>query len=189
MHAALSCNGSRGAVSLHGLGGIGKTQLTIAYAKRHKDNYSTIFWLNSKDEDSLRQSFNKLAKEILREHPSANKLSSVDMDGTLDELIDGVKTWLSLPANTRWLMIYDNYDNPKSPGNRDSTAVDIFKYLPKAYQGSVIVVSRSSRVTIGHSMRIRKLESLQDSLQILSDASGQKELIYGEIALGLCVPL
>ena len=40
------------------IGGIGKTQLTVAYAKRHKDNYSAIFWLNIKDEeDSLKQSF------------------------------------------------------------------------------------------------------------------------------------
>ena len=93
---------------LRGLGGIGKTQLTIAYAKRHKDNYSAVFWLNIKDEDSLKESFAKAAKQILREHPSASRLSSVDVNENLDEVIDAVKGWLSLPNNTRWLMIYDN---------------------------------------------------------------------------------
>ncbi|KAN0078822.1 hypothetical protein V8E54_005335 [Elaphomyces granulatus] len=52
-------------VVLHGLGGIGKTQLTVAYAKRHKDNYSAIFWLNIKDEDSL-------SKAKLRQGSEAN---------------------------------------------------------------------------------------------------------------------
>jgi hypothetical protein len=42
--------GSRCIVVLHGLGGIGKTLLTAAYAKLHKDNYPAIFWLNTKDE-------------------------------------------------------------------------------------------------------------------------------------------
>ncbi|KAH7413253.1 hypothetical protein BKA64DRAFT_719184 [Cadophora sp. MPI-SDFR-AT-0126] len=53
IHKALRGDGSRRAVILHGLGGIGKTQLSIAYAKRHKDDYSSIFWLNTKDEDSV----------------------------------------------------------------------------------------------------------------------------------------
>src|SRR6266536_3679635 len=118
----LGGDGSRRTVVLHGLGGIGKTQLTVAYAKRHKDNYSAIFWLNIKDKDSLKQSFAKVARQILQEHPSASRLSSIDMKGNLDELIDTVKTWLSLPHNTRWLMIYDNYDNPKVTGNMDPTA-------------------------------------------------------------------
>ena len=72
MHKTLSGDGSRRTIVLHGLGGIGKTQLTVAYAKRYKDNYSAVFWLNIKDEDSLKQSFAKVAKQILREHPLAS---------------------------------------------------------------------------------------------------------------------
>ena len=111
---------SRRTVVLHGLGGVGKTQLAIAYAKRHKDNYSAVFWFNIKDEDSLRQSFAKAAKQIMRDHPSASRLSSVDIKENLDGVIDAVREWLSLPYNTRWLMIYDNYDNPKLSGNTGS---------------------------------------------------------------------
>jgi hypothetical protein len=57
IHRTIRGDGGRRTVVLHGLGGIGKTQLTIAYAKRHRDNYSAVFWLNIKDEDSLKQSF------------------------------------------------------------------------------------------------------------------------------------
>ena len=92
-----------------------------------------IFWLNIKDEDSLKQSFAKLAKQISREHPSASRLSNVDTNENVDEVVDAVKAWLSLPNNTRWLTIYNNYDNPKLSSRRDPTAVDIRKFLPESY--------------------------------------------------------
>ena len=57
IHTRLSSNGSRRTVVLYGLGGISKTQLSIAYTKRHKESYSAIFWLNIKDKDTLKQSF------------------------------------------------------------------------------------------------------------------------------------
>jgi AAA ATPase-like protein len=185
IYGTLHGHGGRRTVVLHGLGGIGKTQLTITYAKRHRDSYSAVFWLNIKDEDSLRQSFAKAAKQILREHPSASQLSSVDVKENFDEVIDAVKAWLSLPNNTRWLMIYDNYDNPKLAGNSDPAAVDIRKFLPDSYQGSVIITTRSSEIKIGHRIRITKLEDVHDSVKILSTASGREGLIDGRDFLDL----
>jgi AAA ATPase domain len=186
IHRALRGDGSRRSVVLHGLGGIGKTQLAIAYAKWRKDNYSAVFWLNSKDEDSLKQSFVNVAKRILREHPSVSRLSNVDtsIKENLNEVVDAVKAWLSLPNNTRWLMIYDNYDNPKSTGNKDPSAVDIRKFFPESHQGSVIITTRSSQVKIGHTIRIRKLEDVCDSVKILLNESRQEGLIDGKSFLG-----
>jgi hypothetical protein len=103
------------------------------YAKRHRADYSAIFWLNSKDEDSLKQSFASVARRILQEHASLSWLSAVDEKGDLDEVVVAVKRWLSLPKNTRWLIVYDNYNNPKLPGNADRTAVDIRRFLPEAH--------------------------------------------------------
>ena len=180
IHRTLRGDGTRRTVVLRGLGGIGKTQLTIAYAKRHKDNYSAVFWINIKDEDSLKQSFARIAKQILREHPSASQLRSVDIKENLDEVIDAVKEWLSLPNNTRWLMIYDNYDNPKFVGNTDPVAVDIQKYLPESHQGSVIITTRSSQVKIGHPIQIRKLGDLHDGVKILLNASRRGGLVDGK---------
>ena len=159
---------------------MGKTQLAVAYAKRHKNNYSAIFWLNIKDEDSLKQSFARVARQILREYPSARWLSSVDLKN-LDQVIDAVKAWQGLPYNTRWLMIYDNYDNPKLASNKDPAAVDIAQFLPDVYQGSVLITTRSSQVQIGHLIRITKLQDLRDSLQILSNASYRKGVIDSKL--------
>lgn len=185
IHHVLSGDGSRRVVVLHGLGGIGKTQLSIAYAKRHKDNYSAIFWLNIKDEDSLKQSFAKLAKQISREHPSAIRVSNLETNQNLDEVVESVKSWLSLPNNTRWLMIYDNYDNPKLPGNTDPTAVDIRKFLPESYQGSILITTRSSEVRIGRSIQIQKLGNIRDSLEILLNVSRREGLVMGKDILDL----
>jgi hypothetical protein len=57
----------------------------------------------------------------------------VDAKGDLDEVVDAVKAWLSLPNNTRWLMIYNNYNNPKSLGNKHPAVVDIQEFLPESY--------------------------------------------------------
>ncbi|KAI0002828.1 hypothetical protein F4779DRAFT_602714 [Xylariaceae sp. FL0662B] len=167
---ALSSDGSRRVAVLHGLGGIGKTQLAIAYAKRHKDNYSAMFWVNIKDKNSLKQSFARLARQILREHPSTSQLNSVDLEGEHNQVIDAVRAWLSLRNNTRWLLIFDNYDNP--------AALDIREFLPDSYQGSVIITTRSSQIGIsGHRIRIGRLTELGDSLEILSKRSGRQKLI------------
>ena len=185
IHQKLMGDGSRRTVVLYGLGGIGKTQLSIAYAKRYKDSYSAIFWLNTKDEDSLKQSFAKVATQILRDHPSARQLCNIDIGGDLEIVIDAVKAWLSLPNNTRWLVIFDNYDNPKVPGNLDPAAMNIKKFFPESYQGSIIITTRSSQVEIGHSIQLRKLDKISDSLEILSSTSNREASIDGEVSLQL----
>jgi len=181
MHKALSKGSGRRAVTLHGLGGIGKTQLAIAYAKAHRGDYSAVFWLNIKDEDSVKQSYSRIARRILQEQPSASRLSAITDDSKLDEIVAAVKRWLEHGKNTRWLMVFDNYDNPKVPGNTDPGVVDIRQFLPEAHHGSVIVTTRSSKVSIGHRMKVGKLEDVRDSLQILSDGSRREGVMDGEL--------
>jgi ATP/maltotriose-dependent transcriptional regulator MalT len=188
MHKTLSSkdiNDMRRTIVLHGLGGIGKTQLAVAYAKRHRADYSAIFWLNIKDEDSLKQSFARVARRILREHPSASRLEAVTEDSKLDEVVDAVKRWLDHPKNTRWLVVYDNYDNPKLAGNTDRSAIDICRFLPEAYHGSIVITTRSAQVGIGHRVRLDKLKNVQDSLQILSNASRREGVMDGKLSLML----
>jgi hypothetical protein len=183
IHKTLGGDGNRQTVVLHGLGGIGKTQLTVAYAKRHKADYSAIFWLNGKDEGSLKQSFARVARRILQDHPSASRLSAVKEDSSLDEMVAAVKRWLDHPKNTRWLIIYDNYDNPRLRSNTDPTAVDLRGFLPEADHGSVIITTRSSQVKLGHRIKVGKLEDMRDSLEILSHTSGRGNAVDGEIDL------
>jgi hypothetical protein len=82
-------------------------------------------------------------------------------------------------------MIYDNYDNPKLSGGTDPAAMDIRKFLPESYQGSIIITTRSSEVRIGYPIQIRKLGNVDDSLEILLNASRRQGLIMGKDVLDL----
>jgi hypothetical protein len=185
MRRLLHGHKSRSVVVLHGLGGIGKTQLAIEYTTRHKEKYTAVFWLNTNDEDSLKSSFRDIAQHILEEQkgmPSTSTLASVDLNGNPDQVVTVVKTWLGLQRNTRWLMIYDNYDNPRVPGNLDSLAVDIRKFLPRADHGSVIITTRSAQVSQGYRIHVQKLPNIYESLKILSNTSKRENIENGRLS-------
>ncbi|EDO03050.1 hypothetical protein SS1G_05528 [Sclerotinia sclerotiorum 1980 UF-70] len=173
IHELLQDHSSRSCVILHGLGGMGKTQLATTYARRHKEKYTAIFWLNANDEDSLKLSFRDIAQQVLRHHPSTSVLSSIDQDKDLDQIISGVKDWLDSTQNTRWLMIYDNFDNPKRSDNPDNSAVDIRQFLPQSDHGSIIITTRSSQVKQGIRIHVQRLD-VREGLEIVSNMSGRK---------------
>ncbi|KAH8757093.1 hypothetical protein BGZ57DRAFT_645583 [Hyaloscypha finlandica] len=73
-------------------------------------------------------------------------------------------------------MIYNNYDNPKIPGNLDRSAINIRQFLPQSNQGSVIITTRSSRVSQGRRVYVQKLLDVKEGLEILSNTSGRKDI-------------
>jgi hypothetical protein len=46
---------NKNVVVLSVLGGVGKTQLSIHFAKHHHENDSSVIWLNAKDESTLKK--------------------------------------------------------------------------------------------------------------------------------------
>ena len=84
--------------------------------------------------------------------------------------------------------MFDNYDNPKVPGNADPGMVDIRQFLSEAHHGSVIVTTRSSKVSIGRRIKVGKLRNMRDSLQILSDESHREGVMDGELFGFLYLP-
>lgn len=178
---------------VHGLGGMGKTQLAAAYAKRHRNNYSAVLWLNAQDETSLKQSFARVAKRILREHPSVVYMKTAVESCDLDEAVGAVKRWLDQPKNDSWLLIYDNHDNPKLEGDgrakqsggldegeeeSDEDAIttkayEIKSFLPDTHHGAILITTRSSAVR-GKLIPLGKLTNIEDGLKILSCTSGRE---------------
>ena len=181
MHKKLGGGTGRQEVTLHGLGGVGKTQLAIAYAKAHASDYSAVLWLNIKDENSVKQSYARIARRIKREQPLASQLVSSTDESQLDKIVSAVRRWLDHAKNTRWLIVFDNYDNPKVPRSTGRETVNIQQFLPEAYHGSIIVTTRTSKVNIGYQIKVGKLGDVHDSLQILSDASHRDGVIAGEL--------
>jgi hypothetical protein len=176
-------NGCRRTVVLHGLGGMGKTQLAIAYAKRYRNDYSAIIWLNSKDEASLKQSFMKAAKCISSEHPSSSHLAIPSESENVDSSVGAIKRWLNDPKNNAWLLIHDDYDNPNFGDTTDPRVFDIRRFLPETHHGAVIITTRSSKVRLGDLLHLRKLQDTEDSLEILTRTSRRHGLADGLLCL------
>lgn len=84
MHELLYSHSSRSAVVLHGLGGIGKTQLALEYVRKYKEKHTAVSWLNANDDDSLRLSFRNVSQQILKYHPSTAVLRKIDLEGDLN---------------------------------------------------------------------------------------------------------
>jgi hypothetical protein len=183
---------------------MGKTQLAVAYVKRHYKDYSAIIWLNARDEMLLKQSFAHAAERIFRQHPYTVYVQNALRDRDLDEIIKAVKRWLGEARNSRWLAVYDNYDDPTfhnstsvSENSKDDkvderdkanlqyqTSIekgfDIRPFFPDTYQGAIILTTRSSVVKLGKVVPVVKLTNVHDSLQILASTSYRKELGDGE---------
>lgn len=157
----------RKVVILQGLGGIGKTQLAVAFAKEHRSAYSAIFWLKGKDEDTLKQSLTKVARRIYDEHPSSVLMKRAFETNDTNRIVDAVKAWLSIRRNFRWMLVFDNVDDPQ--------AYDINTYLPEAHQGSILVTTRSSQLHVGAAvpMPLGKLVDAQESIAILAHTSAR----------------
>jgi hypothetical protein len=185
IHKELQHNGSRKTVVVHGLGGMGKTQLVLAYAQRHRKEYSAVFWVNSKSEDMLKQGYVAAADRICREHPSLVHLRAVAEGGNLDEAAEAVKRWLSSAGNDRWLVIFDNYDTPKLPGHDEHGTFDIRPFLPEAHHGAVLITTRSSQLQLGRPVAVRKLQNVEHGLEILSQTSRRDGLSAGRQHLSI----
>ncbi|RYP67510.1 hypothetical protein DL771_007210 [Monosporascus sp. 5C6A] len=96
---------------LHGLVGIGKTQLAADFARRHEAAFSSVFWLDGRSEDRLRQSLASYAGRIPEgqiHERSRNAVLNSEQD--LMVVVTDVLDWLARPDNIDWLLIFDNVD-------------------------------------------------------------------------------
>lgn len=128
---------------LHGLGGIGQTQLAAAFARTHHEKFSAVFWLDGSSVNQLKQSFISIASNLHQDELTADVkecLQAGKMD--TDVVARGVLRWLSLPSNKHWLLIIDNVDRDWIFRDKDPLAYNVKEYLPQADHGFIMVTSR-----------------------------------------------
>ncbi|KAF8442501.1 P-loop containing nucleoside triphosphate hydrolase protein [Kalaharituber pfeilii] len=166
-------------VVLHGMGGMGKTQIALEYVYRHRKDYSSTFWINASSEQTTKTNFIQIMEQLIEHHATlideldykhigsllgmAGKLDSAGLFSTEkpeeeQQVIKAVKKWLTAEQNDKWLLVFDNLD--------DLESFDINDYIPPCDFGTVIITSRRRGSTQGrrglevHQMQHNEAEKL-----------------------------
>lgn len=108
--------------AIHGLGGIGKTQLAVAYAYRYKDGYDLVWWIRSEDQATLVLDLTALGLNL------GIKTETYERQ---EDTVAAVHRALE-DFGGRWLLIFDNAESHAS----------IAPFVP-ACPGHVLVTTRS----------------------------------------------
>ena len=64
---------------IHGMGGVGKTQVALQYLYRHEKDYTHIFWVDSETIPNIVKSFDDFARVLMSEEVTNNQAHSVDL--------------------------------------------------------------------------------------------------------------
>jgi tetratricopeptide (TPR) repeat protein len=107
--------------AIHGLGGVGKTQLVSRFAHEHRDEYDVVWWIRAEQEATRLEDYASLATKL--ELPAT-------ADAGQSELVSATKSWLE--RSGRWLLIFDNARDPGA----------IAPLLPDGHAGHVLITSR-----------------------------------------------
>lgn len=144
---------------LYGLGGIGKTQLAVEFARRSKLKFDSVFWLDGSSESSLKQSIAGHARRIPKGQIADNgRAPGVNGSIDLDAVVKDVLGWLARPKNTKWLLVFDNVDRDYGPHNGDIDAYDVRRYFSGADYGSILITTRLARLEqLGRSQQVDKV--------------------------------
>ena len=148
---------------LHGLGGIGKTQLSVEFTRKYQGSYSAVFWIDGSSKERLRRSIADLASRLPQHQLSEGSRNySRNRTANVDEVVEDVLKWFSQPSNKQWLLIFDNVDREFSVPSRDPEAFDVKEYFPTADQGSILITSRlASLWQLGTDMKLEPVNEVQ----------------------------
>lgn len=108
--------------ALHGMGGVGKSQIAIEYVYRHNRDYRLIWWIPAEQENQIVQSLIELGEQMGLQ--SGSRISAVP--AVLDALRRG-------DPYGDWLLVFDNAEDPKQ----------VRKYFPSDGPGRILVTSRN----------------------------------------------
>ena len=154
--------------SVHGLGGVGKTQLAIEYAYAHASDYDLVWWIAAEESASIPDQFTGLAARLGLEAAS-------DPGALGDQVHEALR---GVPG---WLLIFDNAD----------AVADIAPWLPAGplpagIPGHVIATTRRGGfAALGQVMDLDVID-LPDAVRLLRSrvpGLGQEtgEQIAGEL--------
>ncbi|MGI5152602.1 FxSxx-COOH system tetratricopeptide repeat protein [Plantactinospora sp. CA-294935] len=109
--------------ALHGMGGVGKSQVAIEYVHQHSGDYDLIWWVPSEQDGQILASLTKLAQRL-----------DLDVSPEANSAVPAVREALStgqVPYES-WLLVFDNAETPD----------EVQRYFPTGGAGKILVTSR-----------------------------------------------
>lgn len=158
---------------IHGLGGVGKTQLVVHYAHQYADNYKLIWWVRTSEPATLASDLAALVDRV-------DELQEVANGITDTETLAGIACrWLE--RTSRWLLIFDNAGSPE----------DISKHMPRTTEGHIIITSLNPNWrAVGKVTQLNVLEKPVATEFLLKRTGQSDELAAADLAEELgCLPL
>ncbi len=140
--------------AITGMGGVGKTQLTVEYIYRHKADYRVIWWVRSEESATIAADYASLAVDL--------NLPEKDFEDQT-EIAKAVKRWLE--HNPDWLLIFDNAQDPSGIRN----------YLPQGGAGHVIITSRNPLWGSVAKLLPAPIFDRAESIEFLCKRTGQED--------------
>ncbi|MCA1600645.1 MAG: tetratricopeptide repeat protein [Acidobacteria bacterium] len=144
LHVALTRHPRPTLCSLHGMGGVGKTQTAIKYIHRQAHDYDLVWWINAEETMGIGDQFIELGREI-----------GLDVVADVGVMVRSVHR--ALRDRSRWLLVFDSVETPS----------DVEHQLPPAGSGQVLITTRRDGFrALGDVLDLDVLERV-DSIKML----------------------
>ena len=176
--------------AIHGLGGVGKTQLAKEFAYRHLADYDLVWWVASEKIEELKANFAALAIRIdprfeqVQQQSKLVEFARDVLEGKHPDLFPPVG-WHAVgsasacspkaerTALIRWLVIFDNVEDPDH----------LDGCLPRGGGGHVIITSRNQH--FGNKAKTLEVQTFErvESIQFLRQRCGSGRVFDPRIPL------
>ncbi len=109
--------------ALHGMGGIGKTQMAVEYIYQYVRDYDIVWWIQASQQAQIRAGLTELAQRL-------GLPGSAEAHTAVPAVTEALRLGQPFP---NWLLVFDSAENPNS----------VLPFFPTNGPGQILITSRN----------------------------------------------